>query len=234
VPGPFAAAVLDVLGLLAVVLSCLAGVMEAPIGAGGASGVSPAASVAAGPLGAAPDPLGVLDRVVRRFSGSSAGLMTRAYVSVILFLAQRRLDSRRNTNVPCYLPDQLRARRSGNLSRPDNAAWDVLLRVACSHRGRPRIRASPHTAQAHSWQSPSGTSGQLAGSAWNCSKSRSSLHPVQYLLRYVIVATSSLRCIKGLTVWLTEGWNGPNSDVGTPSRRCVGSQTACLLAATVR
>jgi len=54
-------------------------------------------------------------------------------------------------------------------------------------------RASPHTVQAHSGQSPSRTSGQLPGSAWNCSKPRSSLHAVQYRVRCVILATSSLR-----------------------------------------
>jgi hypothetical protein len=94
--------VLDVLGFLAVALSLPAGVLDAPIGVGGTSGVSPEASAAAGPPDAAPDPLDVLDRVVRRFSGSSAGPMTRAYVSVIPLLTQRRLDSCRNTDVPCY------------------------------------------------------------------------------------------------------------------------------------
>ena len=42
-------------------------------------------------------------------------------------------------------------------------AADALL--AYTGAGRPMIRASPQTVQAHSWQSPSGTSGQLAGSA---------------------------------------------------------------------
>jgi len=53
------------------------------------------------------------------------------------------------------------------------------------------MKASPQLVQPHSGQSPSGPSGQLAGSAWNCSNSRSSLHSAQYLLNCVILATSS-------------------------------------------
>src|SRR5208282_4398224 len=78
-----------------------------------------------------------------------------------------------------------------------HAALDAVVSLAGSPQGRPMMRASPHTVQPHSWQSPSGASGQLAVSAWNCSNSRSWLHPAQYLLRCVILATSSLRCIKG-------------------------------------
>jgi hypothetical protein len=77
------------------------------------------------------------------------------------------------------------------------AALDAVAPRAGWHQGRPMMRASPHIVQPHSWQSPSSASGQLAGSAWNCSNSRSSLHPVQYLFRCVILATSSWRCIKG-------------------------------------
>src|SRR5208337_2209304 len=90
------------------------------------------------------------------------------------------------------------------------------------------IRASPHAVQAHSWQSPSDTSGQLAGSAWNCSNSRSSLHPAQCLLSCVILATSSVRCVSGLA-----GVEGVDADSGTLLCRCVGSRTACLPSATV-
>jgi len=59
-------------------------------------------------------------------------------------------------------------------------------------------KASPHTEQPHSGHSPSGESGQPAGSACICSNRRSSLHPVQYLVRWVIVATSSIRRNPGL------------------------------------
>ena len=77
------------------------------------------------------------------------------------------------------------------------AALVVLSLLTYPGTGRPMMRASPHSVQPHSWQSPSGASGQLAGSAWNCSNSRSSLQPLQYLLRCVILATSSWRCIIG-------------------------------------
>jgi hypothetical protein len=75
-----------------------AGVLDAPMGAGG---VSLDACAATGLPDAAPDPVGVLDRVVPRSFGSSADLMTRAYVFVIPLLT-RRLDSCRNTDVSCY------------------------------------------------------------------------------------------------------------------------------------
>jgi hypothetical protein len=52
---------------------------------------------------------------------------------------------------------------------------------------------------------------------------------MQYLLRCVILVTSSLRCIKGRA----RGWNGADADGGMLSRRFVGSQTACLLKAAV-
>jgi len=55
-------------------------------------------------------------------------------------------------------------------------------------------KASPHVEQPHSGQSPSGTSGQLAGSACICSNGRSSPHPVQYLVSWIILATSSAQC----------------------------------------
>jgi hypothetical protein len=90
VPGP-SAAVPDVLGFLAdvlavlAVLGWLAGFLDASISVGGTSGVTPAASAASGRPGTVPDPRDVRDRVVRRFSGSSADLMIRAYVSVIRF-----------------------------------------------------------------------------------------------------------------------------------------------------
>jgi hypothetical protein len=59
-------------------------------------------------------------------------------------------------------------------------------------------RASPHTEQPHSGQSPSRTSGQLPESECICSNERSSLHPVQYLVSWVILMTSSVRCNTGL------------------------------------
>jgi hypothetical protein len=81
------------LGFLAEVLAVavlavggwLAGFLAASISVGGTSGVTPAAFVASGRPGTAPDPRDVRDRVVRLLSGSSAGLMIRAYVSVIRF-----------------------------------------------------------------------------------------------------------------------------------------------------
>ena len=45
------------------------------------------------------------------------------------------------------------------------AALMVLSLLMYAGPGRPMIKASPHIVQAHSRQSPSGTSGQLAGSA---------------------------------------------------------------------
>jgi hypothetical protein len=63
------------------------------------------------------------------------------------------------------------------------ALWVSLL--TCSLAGRPINKASPHTGQPHSGQSPSATSGQPPGSACICSKGRSSLHPVQYLVSCV-------------------------------------------------
>jgi hypothetical protein len=69
-------------------------------------------------------------------------------------------------------------------------AWSLLAYPETA--GSPMIRASPQPAQPHSGQSPSGTSGQLARSAWNCSNTRSSLHPEQYLVNCIILATSSV------------------------------------------
>jgi hypothetical protein len=46
-------------------------------------GVRPEDPATSGPPGAAPDPSDFLDRGARRFSGSSAGVMIRAYVFVI-------------------------------------------------------------------------------------------------------------------------------------------------------
>jgi hypothetical protein len=91
-----------------------------------------------------------------------------------------------------------------------NAALIALLVLATSSGGRPMITASPQTAQPHSWQSPSAASGQPAGSAWNCSNSRSCSQLLQYLLRCIILVASSLRRIKGL-----EGSNGVDADSGT-------------------
>ena len=65
----FSADVLDVRG----VLGFPAGFLDAPMGVGGESR---AASAAAEGSGATPGRLGARERVVRRFSGSSAGLMT--------------------------------------------------------------------------------------------------------------------------------------------------------------
>ena len=45
------------------------------------------------------------------------------------------------------------------------AALLVLVLLTYPGPGRPMIKASPHIVQPHSLQSPSGTSGQLAGSA---------------------------------------------------------------------
>src|SRR6516162_5178164 len=73
------------------------------------------------------------------------------------------------------------------------AALDAVSLLTCSRTGRPMNRASPHTKQPHSGHSPSGTSGQPAASACNCSNGRSSPHPVQYLVTCVILATSSVR-----------------------------------------
>ena len=56
---------------------------------------------------------------------------------------------------------------SAELFRADlarQAALVVLSPLTYPGMGRPMIRASPHSVQAHSRQSPSGTSGQLAGS----------------------------------------------------------------------
>ena len=55
-------------------------------------------------------------------------------------------------------------------------------------------KASPHTAQPHSGHSPSATSGQLADSPCSCSKGCSALHPLQYIVSWIILATSSVRC----------------------------------------
>ncbi|HEX2822094.1 MAG TPA: hypothetical protein VHO07_18270 [Streptosporangiaceae bacterium] len=57
------------------VLGFFAGVPGTPIGVGGKSRADPAPSAAAAGPGAAAGRLGARDRVVRRFSGSSAGLM---------------------------------------------------------------------------------------------------------------------------------------------------------------
>jgi hypothetical protein len=55
-------------------------------------------------------------------------------------------------------------------------------------------------AQPHSGQSPSGTSGQPAASACNCSNGRSPPHPVQYLVTCVILATSSVWYVQRITL----------------------------------
>ena len=91
-------------------------------------------------------------------------------------------------------------------------------------------KASPHAEQPHSGHSPSWASGQPAGSACICSNSRSSLHPVQYLVRWVIVATSSVRRNPGTGV----GRNRVAADSGMASQRFVGSAAACLYAAPGR
>src|ERR1700722_1909142 len=69
----------DVLGLFAGVRGVLdlpAGFLDASMGVGDESPAAPALSAAAAGSGTAPGRLGVRERVVRRFSGSSAGLMT--------------------------------------------------------------------------------------------------------------------------------------------------------------
>jgi hypothetical protein len=58
------------------VLGFAAGFLDASLGAGGKSPTVPALSAAAAGSGTAPGRLGARERVVRRFSGSSAGLMT--------------------------------------------------------------------------------------------------------------------------------------------------------------
>ena len=65
----------DVLGVRGV-LGFPAGFPVAPMGVEGESGTASAPSAAAEGAGAASDRLGARERVVRRFSGSSAGLMT--------------------------------------------------------------------------------------------------------------------------------------------------------------
>jgi hypothetical protein len=69
----------DVLGFFADVRGVpglAAGFLDAPMGVGGEAPAAPALSAAAAGSGAAPGRLGARERVVRRFSGSSAGLMT--------------------------------------------------------------------------------------------------------------------------------------------------------------
>jgi hypothetical protein len=77
--------VLDVFADARGVLGFPAGFLDEPMGVGGESPAVTVLPAAAAGSGTAPDRLGAPERVVRRFSGSSAGLMTRAYVSVIRF-----------------------------------------------------------------------------------------------------------------------------------------------------
>jgi hypothetical protein len=191
--GDFAAGVRDVAAgvrdVAAGVREVAAGARAAAAGARGApiasndAGISRAAdpdASAAPPLtpgtagvpawesGTAPDRRGARDRVVRRSTGPSVGLMTRAYVSVI---ASHAAPYRFMLKHRCFMrmvclktssrmrPERRRAVRSGQ------AALVALSRLTYCRPGRPTIRASPHSVQPHSRQSPSGTSGQLAGSA---------------------------------------------------------------------
>src|SRR5580658_9556324 len=84
-------------------------------------------------------------------------------------------------------------------------------------------RASPHRQQPHSGQSPSATSGQLAGSACNCSNGRSSPHSVQYLVSWLIPATSSVRCNTNV-----QRINRGCRDSDMLAGQFVGSAAACL------
>jgi hypothetical protein len=69
-------AALDFFAAVRAVPGFPAGFLAAPIGVGDESRAVPAPSAAAEGRGAVPDCLGARERVVRRFSGSSAGLMT--------------------------------------------------------------------------------------------------------------------------------------------------------------
>jgi hypothetical protein len=64
------------------------------------AGVRFACEGAAARLGVAPDRRPVPDRVARRFPGSSAGLMTRAYVSLIRF---SRGVAQFHAETPCFM-----------------------------------------------------------------------------------------------------------------------------------
>ncbi len=73
---PVVADVLDFFAGVRGVLGFPAGFLDASMGVGGESVAAPAPSDAAEVSGTAPDRLGARERVVRRVSGSSAGLMT--------------------------------------------------------------------------------------------------------------------------------------------------------------
>ena len=96
----------------------------------------------------------------------------------------RQEPLKRETLLPESL--ELESLELGKLGVPDNAARAAPVMLAGSCAGRPMKKASPHIRQPHSGQSPSATSGQLAGSGCSCSKGRSSLHPEQYLVSWVI------------------------------------------------
>ena len=70
--------------------------------------------------------------------------------------------------------------------------------VTSSGTGSPMNKASPHCEQPHSGHRPSATSGQLCGPACICSNVCSALQLPQYLVSWVIVATSSVRCKTGV------------------------------------
>src|SRR5205823_8935369 len=133
---------------------------------------------------------GARDRVVRRSAGPSLALMTRAYVSLIAsHAAPYRFMPKHHVSrgLPDWMPPRMHppetARVAGfagvlrnscgffesrvlqELCLRSQAALEMLPARTYAGAGRPMISASPHTVQAHSWQSPSGTSGQLAGSA---------------------------------------------------------------------
>jgi len=81
------------------------------------------------------------------------------------------------------------------LSGRGQAALTALRPTASPGAGSPMTSASPQAVQPHSGQSPSGPSGQLAGSAWNCSNSRSSPHSPQYLTSSGVLGWGLLNCV---------------------------------------